>query len=204
MVLDVNPILLLNISFRIMVAIALDAAIGLERQWRLHTAGIRSNALVSVGFVLFVVLGPIGIQGSRADPARVAAQIVSGIGFLGAGVILRDGFHIRGLTITASLWCAAALRSLAGAGTLMLALIGCATIVATNTLLRPFSQYVNRRPRGGLPQEPGDIEFPIDYLLEVVTSDKSEQCLRQLAFRLSTFPSSPDDRSMFGQARVRR
>jgi len=104
MVLDVNPILLLNISLRIMVTIALDAAIGLKRRWRLRTAGIRSNELVSVGSVLFVVLGPIGIQGSRADPARVAAQIVSGIGFFGAGVILRDGFNIRGLTITAGLW----------------------------------------------------------------------------------------------------
>jgi len=87
---------------------------------------------------------------------------------------------------------------------LMLALIGCAAIVTTNTLLRRFSQCVNRRPRGGLPQEPDDIEFPIDYLLEVVTSDKKEQRLRALAFRLSTSPSSPDDRSMFGQARVHR
>ena len=81
---------------------------------------------------------------------------------------------------------------------------GCAAIVATNTLLCPFSQYVNRRPRDGFPQEPGDIELPIDYLLEVVTSDKSEQRLRALAFRLSTSPSSPDDGSMCGQARVRR
>jgi len=202
--LDVNPILLLNISLRIMVPIALGAAIGLERQWRLRTAGIRTNALVSVGSVLFVVLGPIGIQGSSADPARVAAQIVSRIGFLGASVILRDGFNIRGLTITASLWCAAAIGSLAGAGMLMLALIGCAAIVATNTLLRSCSRYVSRRARGGLPQEPDDIELPIDYLLEVVTSDKSEQRLQALAFRLSTSPSSPDDRSMFGQARVHR
>ena len=102
--LDVNPILLLNISLRIMMRIALGAAIGLERQWRLRTAGMRTNALVSVGSVLFVVLGPIGIQGSSADPARVAAQTVSRIGFLGASVILRDGFNIRGLTITAGLW----------------------------------------------------------------------------------------------------
>ena len=104
MVLDVNPILLLNISLRSIATIALDAAIGLERRWRLRTAGIRSNALFSVGSVLFVALGPIDIQGSRADPARVAAQIVSGIGFFGASVILRDGFNIRGLTVTAGLW----------------------------------------------------------------------------------------------------
>ena len=86
----------------------------------------------------------------------------------------------------------------------MLALIGCAAIVATNTLLRSCSRYVSRRARGGLPQEPDDIELPIDYLLEVVTSDKSEQRLQALAFRLSTSPSSPDDRSIFGQARVHR
>lgn len=105
--LDVNPILLLDISLRIMVAIALGAAIGLERQWRLRTAGIRTNALVSVGSVLFVALGPIGIQGSR-DPALIPhvsrRRSFSGIGFLGASVILRDGFNIRGLTVTASLW----------------------------------------------------------------------------------------------------
>ena len=113
--LDVNPILLLDISLRIMVAIALGAAIGLERQWRLRTAGIRTNALVSVGSVLFVALGPIGIQGSRdpgiqgsRDPALIPhvsrRRSFSGIGFLGASVILRDGFNIRGLTVTASLW----------------------------------------------------------------------------------------------------
>ena len=82
----VNPILLLDISLRIMVAIALGAAIGLKRQWRLCTAGIRTNALVSVGSVLFVALGPIGIQGSR-DPALIPhvsrRRSFSGIGFLG-------------------------------------------------------------------------------------------------------------------------
>lgn len=61
---------------------------------------------------------------------------------------------------------------------LMLALIGWAAIVTTNTLLHPLSQYVNRRPRGGLPQEPDDIEFPIDYLLQVVTSDKKSSACK--------------------------
>ena len=186
--LDLNPILLLDISLRIFVAIALGAAIGLERQWRLRTAGIRTNALVSVGSALFVVLGSIGIHGSSADPTRVAAQIVSGIGFLGAGVILRDGFNIRGLTTAATLWCAAAIGSLAGAGMLLLALIGCAAIVATNTLLRPLSRYVNRRTRGELPPESGDVELSIDYLLEVVTSDKSEQRLRALVLQAVDLP----------------
>ena len=73
-----EPSLLLDIAIRIAVAIALGAAIGLERQWRLRTAGIRTNALVSGGSALFVVLGAVGIEGATADSTRVAAQVVSG------------------------------------------------------------------------------------------------------------------------------
>nr|WP_051845437.1 MgtC/SapB family protein [Streptomyces sp. NRRL S-813] len=126
----------------------LGAAIGLERQWRLRNAGIRTNALVSVGASLFVVMGAVGLgENSGADPTRVAAQVVSGIGFLGAGVILRDGVNIRGLTTAATLWCAAAIGSLAGAGMEVVALIGCGAIIATNTLLRPLVRIVDGRQR---------------------------------------------------------
>jgi putative Mg2+ transporter-C (MgtC) family protein len=176
---------LLGLSFRIFVAIALGAAIGLERQWRPRTAGMRTNALVSVGACLFVVMGAEVGQGSGADPMRVAAQVVSGIGFLGAGVILRDGLNIRGLTTAATLWCAAAIGSLAGARMEALALIGCLAIIATNTLLRPLSSFVNGRRRrdGSASAQAEDGDAPTDYMLEVVTTDKSEPRVRALVLQ---------------------
>jgi putative Mg2+ transporter-C (MgtC) family protein len=181
-----DPGVLLALAFRVLVAVVLGAAIGLERQWRLRTAGIRTNALVSVGASLFVVMGAVGLgETSGADPTRVAAQVVSGIGFLGAGVILRDGFDIRGLTTAATLWCAAAVGSLAGAGMEVMALIGCVAIIATNTLLRPLGRRVNghRRHAGTLLKQADDEDVPTDYMLEVVTTDKSEPHVRALVLQ---------------------
>ncbi len=178
----IDPGELLDLTIRIFIAIALGALIGLERQWRLRTAGIRTNALVAVGSALFVIVGAVGLgETAGADPTRVAAQVVSGIGFLGAGVILRDGFNIRGLTTAATLWCAAAVGSLAGAGMEVMAFVGCAAIVATNTLLRPLSRLVNRRTGHAdenLAEAEGDV--PTDYVLEVVTTEKSEPRVRAL------------------------
>lgn len=182
---SLDPLLLLDLTVRVIAAIVLGAAIGLERQWRLRSAGLRTNALVSVGSALFVILGAVSINGETADPTRVAAQIVSGIGFLGAGVILRDGFNIRGLTTAATLWCAAAVGALAGSGMLPMALIGTAAIVATNTLLRPLSRWINRRTRADTSSalDSEDIESSTDYVLEIVTSDKSEQRVRALVLQ---------------------
>jgi putative Mg2+ transporter-C (MgtC) family protein len=180
-----QPLVLLDLTFRILVAIVLGSAIGLERQWRLRTAGIRTNALVSAGASLFVIVGAVGLDhGVGADPTRVAAQVVSGIGFLGAGVILRDGLNIRGLTTAATLWCAAAVGSLAGAGMEELALIGSAAIIATNTLLRPISRAVNRRTGSQSPPlEEDGAETSKDYKLEVITTEKSEPRVRALVIQ---------------------
>ena len=179
---NLDPLLLMDLTVRVAAAILLGAAIGLERQWRLRSAGLRTNALVSVGSALFVILGAVSIDGATADPTRVAAQIVSGIGFLGAGVILRDGFNIRGLTTAATLWCAAGVGALAGSGMLPMALIGTAAIVATNTLLRPLSRWINRHTREDAPTslDAEDEVSATDYILEIVTSDKSEPRVRAL------------------------
>lgn len=179
----IDAITLLDLAVRVTIAIALGATIGLERQWRLRTAGIRTNALVSVGSALFVIVGAVGLgEGDGADPTRVAAQVVSGIGFLGAGVILRDGLNIRGLTTAATLWCAAAVGSLSGAGMELMAVIGCVAIVATNTLLRPISRLVNRRTGHDHDDtEPTeDEDVPTDYVLEVVTTEKNEARVKLL------------------------
>lgn len=184
-----DPLVLLDLFVRVFCAVALGGAIGLERQWRLRTAGIRTNALVSAGAALFVILGAVALPGEVADPTRVASQVVSGIGFLGAGVILRDGFNIRGLTTAATLWCAAAVGSLSGAGMELMALIGAAIIVATNTLLRPLSRAINRRmaPDPAAPLEDDGISGA-DYMLEVVTAEKSEQRVRALVVQTLHHP----------------
>lgn len=96
----------LEMLLRLGAGIGLGALIGIERQYRARMAGLRTNALVAAGSALFVLLSANGFHGGDADPTRVAAQIVSGIGFLGAGVILRDGVNIRGLNTAATLWCA--------------------------------------------------------------------------------------------------
>ncbi|UGS26162.1 MgtC/SapB family protein [Microbacterium resistens] len=181
----------LELALRVAAAILLGAAIGLERQWRSRMAGIRTNALVSGGSALFVVLGAYGFEGVTADPTRVAAQVVSGIGFLGAGVILREGLNIRGLNTAATLWCAAAIGSLAGAGLLVLALVGAASVVGANTLMRPVSRLVNRRRR---PAEDGPAEDddgpvrPVEYVLEAKTTDKSEHRVRALVLQAVSRP----------------
>jgi putative Mg2+ transporter-C (MgtC) family protein len=178
----------LDIAVRILVAILLGAAIGVERQWRLRTAGIRTNALVSAGAALFVVVGAVGIgEGPSADPTRVAAQVVSGIGFLGAGVILRDGLKIRGLTTAATLWCAAAVGSLAGAGQGWIALIGAAAIVGTNTLLRPLSRRINRRTAPADAQNIEEDESQ-ELMLEVITTTKGESRVRALVLQAVSRP----------------
>jgi putative Mg2+ transporter-C (MgtC) family protein len=176
-----NDYLTIDLTLRVVVAIVLGAAIGFERQWRLRTAGIRTNALVSAGASLFVMIGTAGFgdEGAGVDPTRVAAQVVSGIGFLGAGVILRDGTNIRGLTTAATLWCAAAVGSLAGAGMLWMATIGALAILVTNTLLRPLSRVLNRRSQRLQPDVVQQTPST-DYMLEIVATDKSEQRLRAL------------------------
>ncbi|WP_220359401.1 MgtC/SapB family protein [Alkalilimnicola ehrlichii] len=98
----------------LLMAVLLGALIGVERQRRQRMAGLRTNALVSLGAAAFVMLG-VMVEG-ELSPTRVASQVVSGIGFLCAGVIMRDGFNVRGLNTAATLWCAAAVGVLAGSG----------------------------------------------------------------------------------------
>lgn len=178
-----DPALLLTLASRLLIAIALGAAIGLERQWRLRTAGIRTNALVAAGSALFVMVGANALDNPHADPTRVAAQVVSGIGFLGAGVILRDGLNIRGLTTAATLWCAAAIGSLAGAGLELVGVIGAVAIIGTNTLLRPLSRFINRRTGESTVSTTNGEPVSTDYVFEVVTTEKSEPRVRALVLQ---------------------
>jgi putative Mg2+ transporter-C (MgtC) family protein len=106
------------VLLRIFVAAALGGAIGLERELRERQAGLRTHLVVSVGAALFTLVSAYGFASfdGKVDPTRIAAQIVSGIGFLGAGAIIRQGLSVRGLTTAASLWLVAAIGMASGAG----------------------------------------------------------------------------------------
>lgn len=123
-------------------AVALGAAIGLERQWRQRMAGLRTNALVALGAASFVMLSAMTLD--EVSPTRVAAQVVSGIGFLGAGVIMRDGLNVRGLNTAATLWCSGAIGVLAGAGHLHFAGASALLVLLANVMLRPVARTVDR------------------------------------------------------------
>ena len=128
----------------IVVAFVLGLAIGFERQWRQRTAGLRTNVLVAVGAAAF---SELGMRLYGADGAtRIIAYVVSGIGFLGAGVIVKDGTNVRGLNTAATLWCSGAVGAFTGSGLYAEAVALTAVILAGNTLLRPLVNWINRRP----------------------------------------------------------
>jgi putative Mg2+ transporter-C (MgtC) family protein len=126
------------------VAFVLGTLIGAERQWRQRSAGLRTTVLVALGAAAFADLG-IRLAGP-AGSTRVVAYIVSGIGFLGAGVILKDGANIRGINTAGTLWCSAAVGAFSGCGFPAEAAALTGFILAGNTLLRPLVNYINRRP----------------------------------------------------------
>ncbi|SUE43872.1 MgtC/SapB family protein [Roseomonas gilardii] len=126
------------------VAFLFGTAIGAERQYRQRTAGLRTNVLVAVGAAAFVDLA-MRIAGAT-EATRVISYVVSGIGFLGAGVIMKEGMNVRGLNTAATLWCSAAVGACSGAD--MVAEAGLLTVfvIAGNTLLRPLVNAINRIP----------------------------------------------------------
>jgi putative Mg2+ transporter-C (MgtC) family protein len=125
---------------RLGLALLLGSAIGFERQWHQKMAGLRTNALVALGSCGFVVFSGMVGQG---DPTRIAAQVVSGIGFLGAGVILREGINVHGLNTAATLWCSAMVGTFAGGGFWLPSLAAAGFVVMTNLLLRPLIRRLN-------------------------------------------------------------
>jgi uncharacterized membrane protein YhiD involved in acid resistance len=137
-----------DIAIRLIVAAVFGAAIGFEREIHDHPAGMRTHLLVALGSGLFTVVSIFGFvgalapgEGSPVDPSRVAAQVVTGIGFLGAGAILKFGTSVRGLTTAASLWTTAAIGMAAGAAEYVLAGVGTAIVLFS---LWPLNRIVDR------------------------------------------------------------
>lgn len=127
---------------RMSLALVLGSVIGFERQWHQKMAGLRTNALVALGSCGFVVFSAMVAEG---DPTRIAAQVVTGIGFLGAGVILREGVNVHGLNTAATLWCSAMVGTFAGGGFWAPSIVSAGFIVGTNLVLRPLVRGINAR-----------------------------------------------------------
>lgn len=153
MVVQFDLALQADLAVRLLVAAFLGSAIGFEREIHEHPAGMRTHLLVALGAAIFTELSIYGFAGIGAgadapsiDPSRVAAQVVSGIGFLGAGAILKYGTSIRGLTTAASLWTVAAVGMAAGAGEWLIAAVGTAIVIFS---LWPLNAFVKRLHRQG-------------------------------------------------------
>lgn len=136
-------------ALNMVVALSCGALIGSERQVRQRMAGLRTNALVALGAASFVIFS--SLYPNEVSPTRVAAQIVSGIGFLGAGIIFRDGFNIHGLNTAATLWCSAGVGMMAGAGHWPFALLLTGMVVFVNLGLRPVVKWIKKRTKAGVP-----------------------------------------------------
>src|SRR5947208_14534242 len=136
-----------HILLRLMVAAVLGGAIGFERELRERGAGLRTHLVVCVGSALFTLVSAYAFVGPRVDPTRIAAQIVSGIGFLGAGAIIRQGFSVRGLTTAATLWLVAAIGMACGAGYYSAALMATAAGLLTLGPLRIVAYKLVHRYR---------------------------------------------------------
>ena len=153
------------------VAFVLGTLIGAERQYRQRTAGLRTNALVALGAAAFVDLG--NTVAGQGGTTQIVAYVVSGVGFLGAGVIMKDGTNIRGLNTAATLWCSAAVGAFAGADHAAEAVLLTGFVLVGNTVLRPLVNVINRTPI-----DDGGTEAT--YKVHVTATDDARDDIRDL------------------------
>jgi putative Mg2+ transporter-C (MgtC) family protein len=162
----------LDFICRLLAAFACGVAIGIERQMRQRTAGLRTITLVASGACLFVTLGVLTGNGT-AGVTQIAAYVVSGVGFLGGGVIMRDKGSIQGINTAATLWCSAAVGVLCGAGHYGPAVAGTAIVLLTNTVLREVSRSINAAPVAA-------ADLVQEYVLTVVCREEDEVHIRTM------------------------
>ncbi len=155
---------------RILIALVLGVVIGIERQLGQHPAGVRTNALVCLGAALFVNLSNL-----LPDPekSKIAAQVVSGIGFLCGGVILREGINVRGMNTAATLWCSAAIGTTVGLGYWELGVLGTVAIIGAHFLFRPIAHAIDNFTQG-------KAETELLYEVKLVCQHMAEAKIRAL------------------------
>ena len=164
----------LPFALHIAAAMLMGALIGVERQFRQHPAGLRTNVLVCVGSALFISITKL--MGDHDSPTRIASYIVSGIGFLGGGVILREGLTVKGMNTAATLWCTAAIGSLAGAGFPLHALVGTATVLGIHLGLRPVGHWIDARQKHASSVE-------TFYRMRITCDERDETLVRSVVLR---------------------
>ena len=156
---------------RISFCFILSILVGLERQYRHKTVGLRTNVLVSLGAFMFVSMSYNAIT---SDTTRIAAQVVSGIGFLGAGIILKDGNRVKGLNTAATLWCVSAIGVLTASGMIIEATIGTSFILISNILLRIISKKIMDK-----------IKTNESCILDIKCETNEEKTIKNLIIRLT-------------------
>jgi putative Mg2+ transporter-C (MgtC) family protein len=171
----------LKFALHLFIAIALGALVGLERQWRQRMAGTRTNALVCAGAAAFVMSGLLVSHDDTAE-GRIVSYVVSGVGFLGAGVIFKDAGNVRGLNTAATIWCSAAIGVLTGLGALPHALVLAISVLLTNILLRPLAYRLH-------PVLPSAT--PLETLYEIRLAARTEAIGHLRPLLLSTIAESP-------------
>lgn len=149
--------------FQIIICFLLSSCIGIERQYRRRLVGLRTIILVSIGAFLFV---RFSYAFPNSDMTRVAAQVVAGIGFLGAGVIIKDNKSVKGLTTAATLWCAAAIGILCAANLLFEAAVGTLLVLFTNIVLRTVNSKINKLS--------GNIDYNM-YSYNIICEETAEK-----------------------------
>jgi putative Mg2+ transporter-C (MgtC) family protein len=165
---------------RLLLATGCGLLIGLERRYRSRTAGLRTHALVAAGAAVFVQFGEQA--NVAAAPLQITAYVVSGVGFLGGGVILRQGFSVQGLNTAATLWCSAAVGCQAAGGHVIPALATTAVVLGVHLLLRPLGRLVDRAPAA-------KDEALGAYTITVVTRRKHELHVRAQLLQAFTEPA---------------
>lgn len=187
---------LIDSTISLLAAFILGGLIGYERQFRQRTAGLRTNVLVSVGAALFVDMA--ATLSGHEGAVHVVAYVVSGIGFLGAGVIMREEGNVRGLNTAATLWGSAAVGACAGADLLIEATIGTLFVLAANTLLRPVANRINRQPTGTM-----DVEAT-NAVYVITTKQHQKMAMQMLVQHLEAagYPTRELDVHAFGESDV--
>lgn len=190
---NLNPDALLDTLFSVSAAFALGGLIGLERQWRQRTAGLRTNALVAVAAAVFVDMAQR--LGGNDAAVHVVAYVVSGVGFLGAGAIMKEGANVIGLNTAATLWGSAAVGACAGADLLGEAVVAALFVLASNTLLRPVVNRINRRP---VQEEASEATYAVYVVCERSRQAEVHERLIEL-LEAASYPVRAVDQHPFGQ-----
>lgn len=165
---------------RFALALVFGALIGLEREWRQRMAGTRTNTLVAGGAAAFAMSGSL-ILGDVAAQARIVAYIVSGVGFLGAGVIFKDSAQVHGLNTAATIWCSAAVGVITGLGYAQYAAIIMAGVLLTNTALRPLAYRIHRPV---LDQSLPEVSYHLEFICHSQDESRLRSVLLQTVSRL--------------------